>query len=431
TRCSNRNNSNPSPQTCKFQTPLSCKIKSALTCREPLTTTRLFAWHSGLFPSGTSELKKIRAGAWRTDEAGPMRVISGPVGREKIHYEAPQANRIEAEMAAFLEWFNGNDVTNLVLRAGIAHLWFVTIHPFEDGNGRIARAIANMLLARSEHGPMLFYSLSEQIFKERNNYYRTLEHAQKGTLDITDYLSWFLECIGQAISTAARMIEILKRKAYFQDEVFPKLNIRQRVVIGKLLDDFKGKLTQTKWSKLAKCTRDAAESDIDDLLTRGILVKNLCNSRVASYSLAGVSNSNYREAMAKAAEDNEFIADSKEVERDFTTLDAEVTNSDEDLARYANKPTYGRDENGVFRLYPDGRKKYFREKRFCILSCQPLNPPLEAIEITIKRAIAKIHAAGLSTVHCDERGRVYLLYPDGRKKYCKPVRSSSEQESDD
>jgi Fic family protein len=255
-------------------------------CREPLTKERLLVWHAGLFPPGAGGLKKIRAGVWRNDKNGPMQIVSGPIGRERVHYEAPAAERLEVEMSAFLNWVNSEDSTDPVLRAGIAHFWFVTIHPFNDGNGRIARAITNMMLARSEDSSPLCYSLSAQIYRDRDAYYRMLESTQKGTLDITDYLGWFLDCVDLAIDSADTRLANLVRKTCILETSAAEFNDRQRRVLGKLLNDFKGKLTVSKWAKLAKCSQDTAVRDIDDLITRGVLVKNPASFRVVSYLLA-------------------------------------------------------------------------------------------------------------------------------------------------
>lgn len=253
---------------------------------QPLTKERLFAWHAALFPTGYSGLAKINAGAWRTDEKGPMQVVSGPVGREWVHYEAPAASRVEGEMAVFLDWFNGGDGTDMVLRAGIAHLWFVTIHPFEDGNGRIARAIADMMLARSEGIPRRFYSMSAQIRKDRDDYYAMLEDAQKGTLDITEALGWFLDCFNRALDGVEVLLAEVLRKARFWDSLAgQKFNDRQQEMLRRLVDGFNGKLTSTKWAALAKCSQDTASRDIADLVEREILAKDAAGGRSTSYSL--------------------------------------------------------------------------------------------------------------------------------------------------
>ncbi len=249
----------------------------------PLTRERLFGWHASLFPSGYSGMSKIKIGDWRDDARGPMQVVSGPIGREHVHLEAPAANRLEAEMTAFLDWFNSDDGVDLVLRAGIAHLWFVTIHPFEDGNGRIARAIADMTLARSEQSAQRFYSMSAQIRKERNVYYEVLEHTQKGTLDITEQLEWFLDCLNRAFDDVEETLAAVLRKARFWESLATQpLNERQQLIINKLLDGFEGKLTSSKWAKLAKCSQDKALRDIQNLLDSGVLTKDPAGGRSTS-----------------------------------------------------------------------------------------------------------------------------------------------------
>lgn len=253
---------------------------------EPLTKKRLFAWHSALFPTSHSGIRKIRAGRWRDDSDGPMQVVSGRIGREKVHFEAPSANHINGEMESFLIWLNAGAEADLVLQAGIAHFWFVTIHPFDDGNGRIARAISDMLLARSEETDQRFYSMSAQIQEERNEYYDILERSQKGDLDITPWLEWFLKCLGRAIDGADTMLaQVLGRARFWEAHAGESFNDRQRKVLNMLLGDFDGKLTSSKWARLCKCSQDTAGRDINDLLARGILQKNPGGGRSTSYSL--------------------------------------------------------------------------------------------------------------------------------------------------
>jgi Fic family protein len=262
------------------------------TCNydKPLTKERLFGWQGSLFPTGYSGMSKIKAGAWRNDEKGQMQVVSGPIGRERVHFEAPSADRLEDEMVAFLNWFNSDDGADPVLRAGIAHLWFVTIHPFDDGNGRIARALSDMLLARSEQSNQRFYSMSAQIQQKRKDYYDMLEHAQKGTLDITQPLRWFLGCIDHAFDNMETMLaDVIRKARFWKDCAGMPLNDRQRLILNKLLDGFDGKLTSTKWAKLAKCSQDTASRDINDLVYRGVLTKNPAGGRSTSYSLIETS----------------------------------------------------------------------------------------------------------------------------------------------
>jgi len=255
-----------------------------------LTDERLFGWHASLFPTGRSGMLKIVVGAWRDDRTGPMQVVSGPMGREKVHYEAPAAERLDKEMTAFLEFFNTEGDMDPILKAALAHLWFVTIHPFDDGNGRIARAIADMQLARSEGSSQRFYSMSAQIREERKAYYDILEHTQHGTMDITPWMEWFLACLGRAIARAQDTLANVLVKAKFWETLRnTSLNDRQRSMLNRLLDGFEGKLTTVKWAKLGKCSHDTALRDIQDLLKKGILRQNPGGGRSVSYSLANIS----------------------------------------------------------------------------------------------------------------------------------------------
>lgn len=255
----------------------------------PLTKERLFAWHAALFPTGRSGMTKITVGAWRDAAAGPMQVVSGPISRERVHYEAPEANRLQSEMRAFLTWFNGKDSIDPVLGAAVAHLWFVTIHPFEDGNGRIARAIADMGLARSEQSPRRFYSMSAQIRVERKAYYDVLEATQKGSLDITPWITWFLGCLDRAFEGAETILaNVLMKARFWEAHGWEAISDRQRTILNRLLSGFEGKLTSSKYAALAKCSQDTASRDIDDLIQRGILVKEPGGGRSTSYALAQV-----------------------------------------------------------------------------------------------------------------------------------------------
>jgi Fic family protein len=253
---------------------------------KPLTRERLFDWLSALFPTGRSGMARIKVGTLRDGSAGPMQVVSGPIGRERIHYEAPAADRLDAEMAKFLAWFETPTEIDPVIKAGLAHLWFVTIHPFNDGNGRIARSIADMALARSEGSPQRFYSMSAQIRIERKAYYDTLEATQKGVMDVTPWLSWFLACLGRAFEGAEATLASVMAKARFWDQHRDApFNDRQRAIINRLLNGFEGKLTSSKWALLAKCSQDTALRDIDDLMARGVLAKDAAGGRSTSYSL--------------------------------------------------------------------------------------------------------------------------------------------------
>jgi Fic family protein len=253
---------------------------------QPLTAERLFAWHASLFPTGRSGMSVIKVGGWRDDKTGPMQVVSGPMGKEHVHFEAPKAALFDREMGSFLEWFEGDKPIDQVLAAGLGHLWFVTIHPFDDGNGRIARAIADMALARSEHSPQRFYSMSAQIRQERNEYYDILERTQKGTMDVTPWMEWFLGCLGRAIDGAQVTLGTVLEKARFWDRIKNvQLNDRQRAVVNRLLDGFEGKLTTSKYAALAKCSQDTAHRDILALIADGVLVRNQEGGRSTSYSL--------------------------------------------------------------------------------------------------------------------------------------------------
>ena len=257
---------------------------------QAVSEERLFRWQAALFPTGRSGMSKIDVGRWRSDKTGPMQVTSGPIGRERVHYEAPGAERLESEMRGFLEWFNGKDRSDPVIDAAVAHLWFVTIHPFEDGNGRIARAIADMALARSEQTPWRFYSMSTQIRAERKAYYDILEATQKGDLDITTWIDWFLGCLDRAFDRAETVLAAVLSKARFWEEhADAKLNDRQQLIINRLLNGFEGKLTSSKYAIIAKCSQDTASRDIDDLIKQDILLKDPGGGRSTSYSLA-VSN---------------------------------------------------------------------------------------------------------------------------------------------
>ena len=253
----------------------------------PLTQERLCDWHAAMFPTGRSGMTRIKVGAWRDGASGPMQVVSGPVGRERIHYEAPGAEKLDREMRAFLVWFGGKENVEPVIAAAVAHLWFVTIHPFEDGNGRIARAIADMALARSEQSPRRFYSMSAQIRAERKDYYDVLERTQKGDLDITAWIDWFLGCLDRAFDGAEVILaSVLKKAGFWETHAAARISDRQRLVLNRLLDGFEGKLTSSKYAALAKCSQDTASRDIDDLVRQGMLVKDAAGGRSTSYSLA-------------------------------------------------------------------------------------------------------------------------------------------------
>ncbi len=253
---------------------------------QTLTDERLLGWHAALFPTGRSGMSRITVGVWRDDSTGSMQVVSGPLGKERVHFEAVPAARVQAEMTAFLNWFNEPSDIDDVLKAALAHLWFVTIHPFDDGNGRIARAIADMALARSENSPQRFYSMSTQIREERSSYYDILELTQKGTMDVTAWMQWFLGCLGRAIGGAQEILAAVLNKARFWESLQGvTLNKRQALVLNRLLDGFEGKLTTSKYAKLAKCSQDTAHRDILALVERGILTRGPEGGRSTSYAL--------------------------------------------------------------------------------------------------------------------------------------------------
>jgi len=258
---------------------------------QPLTDERLYDWHAALFPTGRSGMSKITVGAWRTDSGGPMQVVSGAIGRERVHYEAPAAKRLKKEMKAFLKWLNnnkrGNGSMDLVVKSAVAHLWFVTLHPFDDGNGRIARAISDQALARSEQSANRFYSMSSQILEDRKAYYNILESTQKGGLDITAWLEWYLGCLDRAFDGAEVILgKVIQKANFWQINRSRTFNDRQTKVLNRLLDGFEGKLTSSKWAKLTKCSQDTALRDINDLLAQGVLMKEVGGGRSTSYALA-------------------------------------------------------------------------------------------------------------------------------------------------
>lgn len=257
---------------------------------EPVSEQRLCGWHAALFPVGYSGTRPIAVGTWRPVEAGPMQVVSGPIGRERIHFEAPTAQRLPGEMARFIAWCNAPTDEDPVLRAAVAHLWFITIHPFEDGNGRLARALADLMLARADGCPERFSSMSTQIEVERKDYYHILERTQRGDLDITPWMLWFLKCLKRAIGSASTLVAGVLHKAALWQAITSgsPVNQRQRLVVNRLLDGFQGQMTTSKYARIAKCSSDTALRDIQDLETRGILTKNPGRGRSTSYALAAV-----------------------------------------------------------------------------------------------------------------------------------------------
>jgi len=256
-----------------------------------LTKDILIGWHASLFPTSYSGMHKIEVGQFRDDKNGPMQVVSGAISKEKVHYQAPEASSLELEILEFIDWVNGSAHIDTVIKAGIAHLWFVTLHPFDDGNGRIARALTDMLLARAENTPQRFYSMSAQIRKERNEYYNILEKTQKGSLDITAWLVWFIECLLRAIENTQGTLSCIFNKALFWQKYGSiNLNDRQKKVINMLFDNFEGKLTSSKWAKICKCSQDSANRDILELVDKNILIK-VGAGRSTNYVLIGNNES--------------------------------------------------------------------------------------------------------------------------------------------
>jgi len=252
-----------------------------------LTRERLFSWHSSLFADSTSGAFAITVGAWRQAKLDPMQVVSGPIGggRQRVHFEAPPAKSVPSEMRKFIQWFEHSN-GNLILKSGVAHLWFLTVHPFEDGNGRIARALADMLLARSDENSQRFYSMSAQISKERKQYYEILEKTQKNSLDLTKWLSWYLGCFERAIDSAEDLQESVLKKARFWESASKlNLNERQKKILNRMLDGFDGNLTSSKWAKIAKCSQDTAHRDILELIELSLLKKEDGGGRSTAYNL--------------------------------------------------------------------------------------------------------------------------------------------------
>ncbi len=261
-------------------------IDATRNCLSPLTKERLFDWHAALFPMGRSGIFKITVADWRKDSTGKMQVVSGALGREKVHFQAPVADLVEMEMNRFLQWFNEENKIDLVIKAAIAHLWFVTIHPFQDGNGRITRALTDMLLARSDKITQRFYSMSAQIRIERKEYYDILEKTQKGDLDVTEWIMWFLSCLINALNATEKILtRVLVKADFWNKHSKTIISERQKKVLNKLLDEFEGKLTSMKWAKIAKCSKDSAIRDINDLINKDILQKETAGGRSTNYEL--------------------------------------------------------------------------------------------------------------------------------------------------
>ena len=256
-------------------------------CDAPLTPERLFGWHAALFPTGFSGLTRIRVGAWRDDSKGPMQVISGQGRRQRVHFEAPPAAQLPTEVKSFIHWANASTSEPALIKAGLGHLWFVTLHPFDDGNGRIARAVGDLLLARAEGSPQRFYSLSAQIQRERNDYYDVLERTQKSTLDVTEWLMWFMGALHRAVDSAQQTLDaVLVKTRFWQRWSGTPLNTRQIKLLNRLLDGIDGKLTSSKWASIAKCSPDTALRDVNELMMLGALHKTPEGGRSTAYEIA-------------------------------------------------------------------------------------------------------------------------------------------------
>lgn len=261
-------------------------LDARANCLAPVSRERLLGWHAALFPTGYSGLSRIKVGGWRDDATGPMQVVSGPIGRQRVHFEAPPAGRLDAETSRFLDWLNSASNEPPLLKAGLGHLWFVTLHPFDDGNGRIARAIGDLLLARADGSPQRFYSLTAQIQRERKAYYDVLERTQKRSMDVTEWLAWFLNSLHRAIDQAQHTLDaVLVKTRFWQHWATTPLNERQVKLLNKLLDGFDGRLTSSKWAVIAKCSPDSALRDINELRARGVLRKTNAGGRSTSYEL--------------------------------------------------------------------------------------------------------------------------------------------------
>lgn len=253
---------------------------------QPLTKERLNNWHSALFTTGRSGIYTITVGAYRKDDKGPMQVVSGAIGNERIHYQAPGSEKVESEMELFLDWFNSSQAIDPVLKAAVAHLWFVSVHPYDDGNGRLARAIADMQLTRADGSNKRFYSMSSQIMKERRSYYKILERTQRSDLDVTDWMLWFLERMHESLSnTGNELAKVLEKSAFWEKHKMTLFNERQLLMVKRLLDDFEGKLTSSKWAKMQKCSQDTALRDLTDLLNKSVLEKDPAGGRSTAYRL--------------------------------------------------------------------------------------------------------------------------------------------------
>lgn len=261
-------------------------LDASVNCHEPLDQKRLLSWHASLFPTGYSGFRPIQSGAWRDDLAGPMQVVSGPIGRQKVHFEAPPALQLQAELGQFFKWVNSKSKAPSLINAALGHLWFVTLHPFEDGNGRIARAIGDMLIARSDGSAQRFYSISAQIQRDRKGYYDILERTQKHSMDVTEWLAWFLDTMDRALEQAHHTLDgVLVKAQFWQQWSSAPFNERQIKLLNRLLDGFEGKLTAQKWGAIGKCSPDTALRDIKELMAHGVLQRSTSGGRSTSYEL--------------------------------------------------------------------------------------------------------------------------------------------------
>jgi Fic family protein len=262
-------------------------LDATRNCNDKLTADRLFGWHAALFPTGRSGMLKVLVGQWRDDSTGPMQVVSGAMGREKVHYQAPAVKLLKKEMTVFLKWVNAKDSLDPLLKAGLGHFWYVTLHPFEDGNGRMARAVADLLLARADRSPERFYSMSAQIRNERKKYYDILERSQRGTLDVTEWLAWFLACLQRAlVASEETLAAVLGKHRFWQTHARTVLNPRQVNVLGKMLNGFEGNLTSGKYAKLTKTSQDTAARDLTDLVAKKVLKKGKAGGRSTHFVMA-------------------------------------------------------------------------------------------------------------------------------------------------
>lgn len=284
---------NITPSTREIDALVEMMLEASFHYKKPLLLVDLLAWHRALFPEGYSGLYNIKSGELRDDSKGAMQVVSGAYGREQVHFVAPKAERLALELDNFLLWYNKQqDDLDLVIKAGIAHLWFVTLHPFDDGNGRLTRALTERMLAQSDSSQQRFYSMSAQILKQRNEYYNILERTQKRDNDITEWLVWFLQTLEQALLSAEQTTnKIIEKASFWQSHRQQALNSRQVKMLNILLTDFYGTLTTKKWAIMTKCSADTALRDINDLISKGMLIKSNASGRSTNYEVVLTSSS--------------------------------------------------------------------------------------------------------------------------------------------